>query len=187
MYGPWPDHLLSLDEWAALSKDNTHHYELAEGRLLVSPRPSTAHQRALGNLFCQVDEQLPAGLTALQAIEVVLDEQWPTTVRSPDLTVVPTAIMATEPVRCQAADVLLAAEVVWPGSRQVDHVAKMFEYAEAGIPDYWILDIDGPVTLTAYRLIDGDYEIVGKGEGELSLTEPAAVRIDVAGLLPHRT
>jgi hypothetical protein len=28
---PWPDHLLSLDEWVALPEDNTRHFELVEG------------------------------------------------------------------------------------------------------------------------------------------------------------
>ena len=184
---PWPDHLLSLDEWAALPEDNTHHYELVEGVLVVSPRPAVAHQRAIYELGYQLRNQLPGELLAVAEVEVVLVAQWPATVRSPDLVVVPTAIADTDPARCQAEDVLLAVEVISPGSRKVDQVTKMYEYAEIGIPDYWILDIDGPVTLTAYRLIDGDYEIVGQSEGELSLSQPAPVVIDVAGLLPHRT
>ena len=184
---PWPDHLLSLDEWAALPEDNTHHYELVEGVLIVSPRPAMAHRRALYKLVRQLEDQLPGDLVAVAEVEVVLAAQWPATVRSPDLVVVSTALADTDPVRCQAADVLLVVEVLSPGSRKTDHVMKMHDYAEAGIPSYWILDIDKPVTLTAHLLVDGYYEIVGQSEGELSLSQPAPVVIDVAGLLPHRT
>ena len=184
---PRPDHLLSLDEWAALPEDNTRHYELVDGVLNVSPQPAMPHQWVVYELGYQLRDQLPADLRAMVEVEMVVSRQWPATVRAPDLVVLPMRVAATNAARCAAEDVLLAVEVISPGSRKIDQSHKMLEYADAGILDYWILDIDGPVTLTAYRLIDGEYEIVGKGEGELSLTEPAPVRIDVAGLLPHRT
>jgi Uma2 family endonuclease len=82
--------------------------------------------------------------------------------------------------------VSVAVEVVWAGSRATDQVTKLDEYSEAGIPNYWIVDLDGPVTLTAYLLVDGEYEIVAKGSGALPLSEPTPVTIDVAALLPHR-
>jgi Uma2 family endonuclease len=184
---PWPDHLLSLDEWAALPEDNAHHYELIEGELHVSPRPVSDHQLAIDELAHQLREQLPFDLVRLTEVEVVVRPGWPATVRVPDLIVAPRTIVATSPARYQAAEVLLAVEVISPGSRERDQVHKPFEYGEAGIPNYWILDLDRPVTLTAYVLVDGDYEIVGKTTGTMELTEPAPVTVDVAGLLPHRT
>ena len=42
---PWPDHLLTLDEWDALPEDElTRRFELIEGVLLVVPSPTTVHQ-----------------------------------------------------------------------------------------------------------------------------------------------
>lgn len=184
---PMPDHLLGLDEWAALPEDNSHHYELIEGVLQVSPRPALMHKRALGKLYRQLDEQLPADLVALLEIEMVVTARWPATVRAPDLAVVSAVVADADPVRCDAADVQLAVDVISPGSRELDQATKMYEYSEAGIPNYWILDLDGQVTMTAYRLIDGEYEIVGKGTDAIPLTEPAPVTIDVAALLPHRS
>jgi Uma2 family endonuclease len=183
---PWPDHLLSLDEWAALPEDNAHHFELIEGELHVSPRPVFDHQRAQGKLFRQLDTQLPTDLVALLDAEIVIRPGWPATVRAPDLIVVPSAIADTNPARCPAEDVLLAIEVISPGSRERDRVHKPFEYGRAGIPNYWIVDLDGPVTMTAYELVGADYKIVGKSSGTIALTEPAPVTVDVAGLLPHR-
>jgi hypothetical protein len=47
------------------------------------------------------------------------------------------------------------------------------------------VDLDDPATLTAYRLIDGEYEIVGQGSGTVELSAPAPVTVDVAALVPH--
>ncbi|MGH3611494.1 MAG: Uma2 family endonuclease [Pseudonocardia sp.] len=33
-------------------------------------------------------------------------------------------------------------EVLSPGSHRTDHVAKRADYADAGIPHYWIVDLD---------------------------------------------
>ena len=49
-------------------------------------------------------------------------------------------------------DVLVAIEVVSPGSRRPDTVTKRSEYAEAAIQHYWIVELGPPVTLTALRL-----------------------------------
>jgi hypothetical protein len=35
---PWPDHLLTLDEWGDLPEDNRFRLEAVEGVLIVAPR-----------------------------------------------------------------------------------------------------------------------------------------------------
>jgi Uma2 family endonuclease len=83
----------------------------------------------------------------------------------------------------RAAEVVVAAEFVSPGSRRTDHVAKRADYADAGIPHYWIVDLDDPVSLIACHLagelgyIDG-----GAVTGVFTTTEPLPVRLDLAAL-----
>ncbi len=67
---------------------------------------------------------------------------------------------AANPSRLEAVDVLVAVEIISPGTGTTDRVTKMYEYADARIPHYWLVDLDTPVTLTAYTLVDGNYEIV---------------------------
>jgi Uma2 family endonuclease len=56
------------------------------------------------------------------------------------------------------ADLLLAIEIVSPGSEGMDEVTKRREYAAAGIPRYWVVDRDGAQTVTLHRLAsDGIY------------------------------
>ncbi|WP_308431690.1 Uma2 family endonuclease [Amycolatopsis acidiphila] len=52
----------------------------------------------------------------------------------------------------KAADVLIVVEIVSPGSHRMDTVVKHGEYADAGIPYYWIVDLDEPLSLVACHL-----------------------------------
>ena len=72
------------------------------------------------------------------------------------------------------------------GSNKQDRVMKPVEYAEAGIPHYWLVDIEEPATLTAYLLVDGSYEIVAQVHEEARLSEPAPVTVDVRKLTARR-
>ncbi len=44
----------------------------------------------------------------------------------------------------QPGDVLLTVEVLSPSSGRTDRVAKLREYAAAGIPSYWVVDPEVP-------------------------------------------
>ncbi|WP_063810580.1 Uma2 family endonuclease [Kibdelosporangium phytohabitans] len=180
----WPNHLLSLADWDALPEDNTHRYELAEGILQVSPRPVPNHQWAVMQLAFQVGPQLQADLGVLSDVEVVIVGGSPATVRAPDLVVVRTAAAKASPARFAPDDVLLAVEVISPGSRRTDRVTKFNEYAEAGIPDYWIIDLSAPVSVTAFQLIDGNYELNAGTDDVLSVTTPVPLTVKVRDLLP---
>jgi len=63
-------------------------------------------------------------------------------------------------------------------------VHKVADYAEAGIPYYWIVDIEDAPRLEAFTLVDGAYKKVAEGSGTLQLAEPAPVTIDLEHLLP---
>lgn len=168
----WPNHLLTLEEWEALPEDPGMRVELAEGVLVMSPMPFSWHQKAGMRLGYRLDQQLPAALTALVEVEVVVADD-PLTIRVPDIIVTRTELYQTNPRRYAAGDVLLAVEVLSDGTRRVDRVLKFSEYAEAGIPQYWIVDLGEPITLLAYVLAGDAYELSGEHTG--------AVNLDVAG------
>jgi Uma2 family endonuclease len=182
----WPDHLLTLAEWEAMPEDRLHRYELVEGILLVAPRPASLHQHAQFQLMHQLNPQLPDDLIALHDVDVLIDAGFPPTVRAPDVVVVPTAVKEQNPPRFAAADVLLAVEIVSPGSVRTDRVTKLTEYADAGIDRYWIIDLDPPVSLTSYLLVEGDYELMTDSGGVIDVESPAALRVDLDALLRRR-
>lgn len=183
----WPDHLLTLDEWDALPADATHRSELVEGILLVAPRPTPRHQWAMVRLCAELDAQLPDELKALADVEVLVEAGFPPTVRAPDVVVVvPTAVAQRNPARLDAADVVLAVEIVSPGTRRTDSVTKPAEYADAGIRHYWLIELGPPLTLTGHVLVDGVYEETVRTADRLDVVEPAPLGFDLAGLLRRR-
>jgi Uma2 family endonuclease len=179
-----PDKLLSLEEWNELPEDKSRHYELAEGVVQMNPRPVPRHQVALSSLGYQLRNQLPPDCEAVPDVEVVVFGAWPPTVRAPDLVVVSTEVVRSNPARFPAADVPLAVEVLSPGSVRTDRITKFTEYADAGIQHYWILDLEEPAALTAYRLATGGYRQVVHGTSTVSPGEPFPLSIDVIALLP---
>jgi Uma2 family endonuclease len=176
----WPDHLLTLDEWEALPESNELRLELAEGVLVLSPKPMSWHQHASNRLTFQSNQQLPRALIALADVEVVLTDL-PLTIRVPDVTVTRTELFDLNPARYRAGEVLLAVEVLSDGTRRVDRVLKFSEYADAGIPQYWIIDLGTPTTLLAYTLVDGDYQLSGEHSGLVELAvggHPVTIDLD---------
>lgn len=183
---PWPDHLLSLDEWDALPEDISRHYELVEGVLVVAPRPVPHHQAAAHRLTEDLHQQLPDTLRAVQDIEVVVDASFPATVRAPDIVVISESLFQRNPPRIDAGAVLLAVEIVSPGTGKIDRILKAAEYAGAGIPHYWVVDLTPPASLNMLTLVGREYEVSEKTTGPITVSEPARVTVDVSKLLRRR-
>ena len=180
----WPDHLLSLDEWAELPIEENRHCELVEGVLLVSPRPSRLHQWAILSLAAELNAQLTDELTALPESEVVISGGAAATVRVPDILVTRFDLIDQGPTRLSAADVLLVVEVLSPGSGSTDRVLKAAEYARAGIGSYWIVDLDA-TTVTVFENTGGVYSTRSDGP-TVHVTQPASLQIDLPALLTRR-
>ena len=178
--------LMTLEEFVALPEDETARYELQEGVLVVAPRARPLHQDAMFRLATQTHRCLPADLTMLQDVDVVVEAADPATVRAPDV-VVTTA--RSDQALLTASDIVLAAEIISPGSRKVDLHLKPFEYAEAGIPHYWVVDLDPPApTITVFALgAPGDGYVESQtASGELVVADPFEMRIDVEALVDRR-
>ncbi len=169
--------LMSLEQWRALPEAPEQRVELQEGLAIVSPRPTPAHSRAASRLWQQLAAQLPDGFEALQEVEVVIDAATPATVRIPDVIVRRTD---ADDSMITADQVVLAVEVVSPGSRRTDHVMKRSEYADAGIAHYWIVDLDSPATITVLTLGPNGY-VGDQHSGEVTVESPfpVAVALDI--------
>ena len=177
----WPRDLLTLADWQRLEPDEGHRVECVEGVLVVAPRPHYWHQKIAHRLVAELDRQLARDLTAVPDAEVLLTDV-PLSVRAPDVVVVPMSVYRSRPARAAAADVRLVVEVVSPGSGRTDRVMKLSEYATVGIAEYWILDGD-PLTLTAYALNPGGYQLRGEFRGIAELEACGGqVRLDLDAL-----
>lgn len=184
----WPDHLLSLAEFDRLPEDNSRHYELQEGVLQVTPKAAPLHQRAAHASVGQLNSQLPEIWEAAADVEVALDSERPATVRVPDAVITTPEAMERADSRLNAADVVVAVEVESPGSRRVDRLVKMQEYAQVGIPQYWLVNIDKPVSVSAHSLVaEGLYEAYFNSGGVFKATVPCALTVDLSSLVRSPT
>lgn len=182
----WPDHLLELRDWDALPEDNRFRLEVAEGVLIVTPRPMSDHQRAVTRLGYLINEQLPRELSAITEVDLIVAKN-PLTVRAPDVLVASTAVAGSNPPRYEPADVRMVLEVLSPGSVRTDRVTKFSEYAETGIPYYWLVDLAAPVSLSTYTLIGGGYESAGEYTGRAQVPIDATdISIDLDALTTSR-
>lgn len=175
-----PRDLVTLEEWDALELDEARRWELVEGGIVMTPRPRPLHQVVSMNLAQLIRAALPASLVVLPEVEITVEARFPPTVRDPDLVVVNRSVVDLNPVRVDAADVVLVIEIVSPGSRRTDHVMKLYEYAKAGIENYWIVDLEGEPRFLAHRLRDGGYHRLDVLRGNrVDTGEPVALGFEL--------
>lgn len=185
-----PGRLLTIADYAALSEDDRNRWELQEGNLVMSPGPTPRHMVAAAELYAQLREQLPADLKAVPDVDLdvqLVPAGQPGTARRPDLVIVRRAEfdrVDREGGLLRATAALLVVEVVSPGSRRTDNLIKRSEYADAGIPYYWIIDVERPVSLVAcHRAGAFGYQDAGEVTGIFETQEPFAVRVDLDALI----
>ena len=152
----------------------------------MSPTPIPRRSRARTRLVAQLDSQLSSGLEALPELDVDLalsGPDGPGWSRRPDIVVAPRTAyerIDREGGVLTVADVVLAVELVSPGSRRTDHVTKRGEYADAGIGHYWIVDPGGPVSLLACHAA-GEFVYADGGvvTGRHVTTQPFPLELDL--------
>jgi Uma2 family endonuclease len=162
------------------------HTELIDGSLVFVSPQRRFHHRAMAVLEAGLYRTAPATVSVEREMTVVLDNR---NGPEPDLSVV-RAEAVTEPwnqTRYQAADVLLAVEVVSPDSEARDRDTKPRKYAAAGIPHFWLVDRAGEddrVVVQVYELgrVTATYALTGIYHDHLKLTVPFDIDIDLTAI-----
>jgi Uma2 family endonuclease len=185
-----PHRLLTVAEFAALPENGDVRYELQEGALVMAPSPLPKHQRCVRRLMRHIEDQIPDSLEVLPDVDIdlqLVDQSRPGFVRRPDLMVVPTTAIDRRELEgglLRADEVVLAVEIVSVGSERTDRTIKHSEYADAGIPHYWIVDIEPRPALTAcHRAGEFGYVDAPAVTGVFAAEEPFRVRLELDQLL----
>ena len=132
---------MSFDRyWAIVASgalDKTRVF-LWDGELLEKMPPGRPHSNCLYTLKAVFDRLLPAGFFAEQEQPMALDGKY---APQPDLKVVRGALGDYPSLPPAARDVPLALEVA-DGSLRLDTGVVLRNYAAAGIPIYWIVNLN---------------------------------------------
>ena len=155
---------LALDPIAAvLAQGEDSRCEFAGGSPIEMSPPSSDHVRKGDFLTALVRAYAEAkGLGEVYG-DGLAQRLEPGIVRVPDLSYFrPENAHRVGPTYSEGAADLIV-EIVFPESRVRDRRDKFFEYAKAGVEEYWIVDPTGP-RAEFYRLVEGAYELVEPDE-----------------------
>ncbi len=122
--------------------DDGNRYEVIDGVLFVTPAPTNTHQRALLALTLLLAPYAKAlGLDLLFApFAVTFSEH---TEVQPDLGVMPPMPDGTFAEKfTDVGRLLLAVEVLSPGTQRTDRTTKRDLYQEEEVSEYWIISLD---------------------------------------------
>jgi Uma2 family endonuclease len=141
-------------EYLMLANDRNLLVELSDGKVVVHAMPTPRHQAVVLNLAFLL-RQTGQGRVFVAPMPVRL---WPGKMREPDVMWYDERHL--DRIQDQfAGPPDLAIEVLSPSSRSVDLGVRLQEYAEAGIPEYWVVELDAE-NVSVYTLSGADYELV---------------------------
>lgn len=154
-------------------------YELVDGKLIMSPAPSSRHQSCVLTLAAQLREACPADLKTFVAPFDYTPR--PGDVLQPDVLVARRADVGEQRL---VAPPVLAVEVLSRSSRSTDRSLKRFIYEETGVAHYWIVDPEAP-SVTLLELREGAYVETAtvRGSDVLHVTSPVALDLVARDLL----
>ncbi|MFE0420913.1 Uma2 family endonuclease [Streptomyces sp. NPDC058953] len=170
----------TVDDFFSL--DLPPHTEMIDGSLVFVSPQRKFHSLAMYLLELGLRRSIPEHLRVRREMAVVLTDK---TVPEPDLIVVTAESDGeSEQTRYRADDVVLAIEVVSPDSESRDRDTKPRKYAAAGIPSFWLVEMDprgkGPVVHThTYDPATRAYTPTGVYRDRLKIAEPFDVDIDL--------
>jgi Uma2 family endonuclease len=173
-------------EWteeAYLKLDDGRQIEFTDGCLEFLPMPVPYHQRLAKFVFLALEEYVRVHAFGEALLAPTPVRLRPGQYREPDVLWLKPGRLKDPKQVPDGAD--LVVEIVSDGedSRQRDFVTKREEYAEAGIPEYWIVDPEAQC-VTVLVLDQGAYRehgIFASGQMATSLLLPGFT-VDVAAL-----
>jgi len=159
----------TVDDYLWLTRHTNHLIEWVDGWIEELPMPTQTHQRISQNLFTSLRAWLKprGGVVYYSPLRLRVSDQH---MREPDLLALSSAADGRRGnTYWQGAD--LVVEILSPDNADHDLVTKRGEYAEAAIPEYWIVDPEAE-HVTVLTLDGGAYREHGCFGRGLTLSSP---------------
>jgi len=123
-------------------------YELIDGELIVTPSPGVAHQVAVVEVVFIVKTYFKEHGVGIPLSSPADLELVPDSITQPDVFVLDPDSVADDvefPTWADFKRLLLAVEIISPSSVRIDRIMKRDFYLDAGVPEYWIVDLDARI------------------------------------------
>lgn len=173
----------SWEDWLALPEAvDGRRYELIDGELVVSPSPGYRHQRVLNLVQTDLTNwaREHGGQVLPGPFDVYLTEG---NYYEPDLIYVAPERVELIGERGLPAAPDLVVEISSPHTRRGDLGVKRDRYEQAGVGEYWFVDLDADQVLVHRRDADG-YAVAALGRGDVVTAGVAdGFRLEVARIL----
>jgi len=174
-----PREVTTVEEFLALPEDTGRRHELLEGEYVVTPSPTYRHQRAVTLLYERLKPALasePDYVLFPVPGDIVLGAN---SVVEPDLFLIPRP--ASPDIHWREVSLpLLAIEVLSRSTAARDRGIKRRLYQEAGVAEYWIVDLDSRL-VERWQPQDKRPEIVRDVLRWMPPGSSTALDIDLAG------
>lgn len=134
-------HVWTPDEVRALPDDGRR-YEVVAGELLVTPAPSFHHQEAVFRLMVALRdyaERIGVGHVLMSPADIEPEDG---ALVQPDVFVGPLPEGRRPRSWEDFNHLILAVEVLSPTTARADRTVKRLLFQRAGVPEYWIVDLD---------------------------------------------
>ncbi|MDQ7825774.1 MAG: Uma2 family endonuclease [Candidatus Eremiobacteraeota bacterium] len=156
--------VLTYEDYLTLPNDRNR-YEILEGELVMTPSPTTVHQKVSQNLEFIIISYLrehPVGSLYHAPVDVLLSD---ISVVVPDILFVAQqrASLISERGIEGAPDLIV--EILSPGTAKYDRVSKMQIYGKRGVEWYWIVD-HKEKTIEEYHNEKGSFRLVRKASAD---------------------
>lgn len=132
-----PLNRMTFDEFQQITKEEHITYELIDGIVMMSPRPSMKHQKISGNIYHALRTVFKGkDCTPILEADLIIQEQN----FVPDLMVV--CDEGLDDMTHYDKPPLIVVEIISPSSGSRDYFVKRRSYKEIGVQEYWIVSPD---------------------------------------------
>jgi Uma2 family endonuclease len=157
---------LTIEDLAEFPEDNIRR-EIITGELYVSPSPTFAHQMVVGRLDRLIGNWVDyhqLGITVPSPMDVRL---FPNDIVQPDLVFVAAGRSNIRLGNFVDGSPNVLVEILSPSTRRVDLILKRVIYQQAGIREYWVVDLTEP-SIAVLQLRDGYFVPATEVDGKLT-------------------
>ena len=162
--------ILTYKDYEALPADGRR-YEIHDGELSITRKPSPHHQRISGNLTTILWQHVKThqlGQVYFAPIDCILSD---ITIVQPDLLYIDMTRLSLISDRGIEGAPTLAVEITSPPTTIIDRSTKPLLYAKYGVPYYWIVDPEAR-TIEVHVLSEGRYQLAARVFGAEPVSLP---------------